>query len=129
MDPISDFLTILRNASRAGNARCQAQYSKMKASIAQILKDEGFITSWQKSEDDRGHAIIVVELKYVNGTPSLQGIQRVSKPGRRIYHRWDAIPRTLGGLGIGILTTSKGLMKDRDARRAQLGGEMVCTIW
>lgn len=129
MDPISDFLTILRNASRAGNASCSAQFSKMKASIAQILKEEGFIINWKEEKDDRGHPIIVVRLKYVDGVPAMQGIKRVSKPGRRIYHHWDAIPRTLGGLGIAILTTPKGLMKDRDARRSRLGGEMVCTVW
>lgn len=129
MDPISDFLTIIRNASNARNQVCRAQQSKMKQAIAQILKDEGYITDWKVDKDERGHPVLEVALKYVDGTPAVKGIKRVSKPGRRIYHRWDAIPRTLGGMGIGILTTSKGLMKDREARRNRLGGEMVCTIW
>ncbi len=128
-DPISDFLTRIRNASSAGKAECHAQHSKMKEAIAGILKEEGFIRAFRSDEDERGHKLIVVELKYVDGTPAIAGIQRVSKPGRRLYYRREDIPRVLEGLGVGILTTSHGLMKDTEARRNRVGGELVCTVW
>ncbi|MEX2382326.1 MAG: 30S ribosomal protein S8 [Opitutales bacterium] len=128
-DPISDFLTRIRNASRAGKKICDAQHSKMKVGIADILKREGFITAYEDGRDSRGHKTIVVRLKYVDGTPAISGIKRISKPGCRLYFSSDEIPRALNGLGIGILTTSKGLLKDRDARRGKTGGELVCTVW
>ncbi len=128
-DPISDFLTRIRNASRAGKTECSAQHSKMKAAIAVILKEEGYIRDFREDKDERGHKLIVVSLKYVEGAPVIAGIQRVSKPGRRLYYKADDVPRVLEGLGVGILTTPKGLMKDREARRNRLGGELVCTIW
>lgn len=128
-DPISDFLTRIRNASRAGKAECRAQHSKMKEAIAGILKDEGFVRGFRSEKDDRGHKVIVVDLKYVDGSPALAGIQSVSKPGRRLYYKADGIPRVLEGLGVGILTTSRGLMKDTEARRNRLGGELVCKVW
>lgn len=129
MDPISDFLTIIRNASRAGKETCSVQHSKMKQGIAKILADEGYILKWEDGQDARGHKTLVLHLKYADQTPVIQGIKTVSKPGRRAYFGWDEIPRTLGGLGIGILTTSKGLMNDREARRNRLGGELVCSVW
>ena len=128
-DPISDFLTRIRNASRAGKSECRGQHSKMKEAIAGILKEEGFIRAFRSETDDRGHKIIVVDLKYVEGSAAIAGIQRISKPGRRLYYRSDEIPRVLEGLGVGILTTSRGLMKDSEARRNRLGGELVCTVW
>ncbi len=128
-DPISDFLTRIRNASSAGKFECRAQHSKMKAGIASILKDEGFIRGFREESDERGHKLLVVDLKYVDSTPAIAGIERLSKPGRRMYYKADDIPRVLEGLGVGILTTSKGLMKDREARRNRLGGELVCTVW
>lgn len=128
-DPISDFLTRIRNASRAGKKGCDAQHSKMKVGIASILKREGFINGYEDGRDNRGHKTIVVHLKYVDGVPAINGIKRVSKPGCRLYYSSDEIPRTLNGLGVGILTTSKGLLKDRDARRSKTGGELVCTVW
>lgn len=128
-DPISDFLTRIRNASRAGKPACDAQHSKMKEAIAGILKDEGFIRGFRNGTDSRGHKTLVVDLKYVEGTSVIAGIQRVSKPGRRLYYKSDEVPRVLEGLGIGILTTSRGLMKDTEARRNRLGGELVCTVW
>lgn len=128
-DPISDFLTRIRNASRAGKAECSAQHSKMKEAIAGILKDEGFIRGFRNGTDERGHKTLVVDLKYVDGTAVIAGIQSVSKPGRRLYYKTEEVPRVLEGLGIGIVTTSKGLMKDADARRNRLGGELVCTVW
>lgn len=128
-DPISDFLTRVRNASRAGKAECTAQHSKLKAGIAQILHDEGFIRGFEDRADERGHKQLVVSLKYVEGTPAITGIKNVSKPGCRLYYKSTEIPRVLGGLGIGVLTTSKGVMHDRDARRGKLGGELICAVW
>jgi len=101
----------------------------MKAEIARILKEEGFIQDVSEGEDANGHKTLVVTLKYVDGEPSLNGLERVSRPGLRLYSKSMDIPRVLNGLGICILTTPKGLMKDRDARRQKLGGEMVCNVW
>lgn len=127
-DPISDFLTIIRNAYRAGKETCDTRYSKIQYSIAQILKEEGFLREVEKVEED-GKAWIRLHLKYVDDTPALTGVRRVSRPGRRMYFQSRDIPRTLGGLGVGILTTSRGILKDRDARRQKVGGEMICAIW
>ncbi len=128
-DPISDFLTRIRNASSAVKGECVSPHSKMKAEIARILKEEGFISDFSDAKDDRGHKTLVVKLKYVNGEPSINGLERVSRPGLRLYSKSSDIPRVLNGLGVCILTTPKGMMKDRDARRQKLGGEMVCNVW
>lgn len=128
-DPISDFLTRIRNASRAGKAECVSPHSKLKASIAKILQDEGFIGEVKEDQDANGHKTLVVGLKYVEGEPSINGIERVSKPGLRLYAKSNDIPRVLNGLGVCILTTPKGVMKDRDARRGKLGGELICNVW
>lgn len=128
-DPISDFLTRLRNASRARLAECVAPHSKLKESIANILKNDGYIVDFALGEDSRGHKTIVVKMKYVDGVPVITDLQRVSKPGRRLYYSYTEIPRVLNGLGISILSTSKGLMKDQDCRRNKAGGELICKIW
>ncbi len=128
-DPISDFLTRIRNASSAGKDVCVSPHSKMKAEIARILKEEGFIAGYSDSADERGHKTLVVELKYVDGEPSINGVERVSRPGLRLYSKSSDIPRVLNGLGVCILTTPQGIMKDRDARRQKVGGEMVCNVW
>ena len=128
-DTISDFITVIRNAYGARKISCTAQYSKMHWSIAQILKQEGFIREVGEAKTENGHKAIEITLKYVDDVPALTGIQRHSTPGRRLYYSYDRIPRVLGGLGVGILTTSKGVMNDRTARREKVGGEMVCTVW
>ena len=128
-DPISDFLTHLRNASKAGLAQCVSPHSKLKESLAGILKSEGYIRDVAPGADDRGHKTLVVTMKYVDNAPVLTGIKRTSTPGRRIYSGYTELPRVLNGLGIAIVSTSKGLMKDQDARRQKLGGELVCTVW
>jgi small subunit ribosomal protein S8 len=127
-DPISDFLTVIRNAYRAGKDNCDTRFSKLHLSIATILKEEGFIREVEKLDVD-GKASLRLTLKYVDEVPALTGIKRVSKPGRRMYFQSREIPRTLGGLGVGILTTSRGILKDRDARKQNVGGEMICAIW
>jgi small subunit ribosomal protein S8 len=128
-DPISDFLTHLRNASKAGLAQCVSPHSKLKESLAAILKTEGFVRDVATGTDERGHKTVVVTMKYVDSAPVITGIKRTSTPGRRMYSGYSEIPRVLNGLGISIISTSKGLMKDQDARRQKLGGELVCTVW
>ena len=128
-DPISDFLTHLRNASKAGLAQCASPHSKMKESLAAILKSEGFVRDVATGTDERGHKTVVVTMKYVDNVPVLTGLKRSSTPGRRLYTGYADIPRVLNGLGIAIISTAKGLMKDQDARRNKLGGELVCTVW
>ena len=127
-DPISDFLTVIRNAYRAGKDTCETRYSKIHMRIAEILQEEGYIHSVEKIDVDKKQ-VLRIQLKYVDESPALTGIKRVSRPGRRLYFQSRDIPRTLGGLGIGILTTSRGILKDRDARRENVGGEMICAIW
>ena len=128
-DPISDFLTRLRNASKARLDECVAPHSTMKEAIAAILKAEGYVADFSNSVDVNGHKTLVVKMKYLAGTPSITGIKRVSTPGRRLYYRYTEIPRVLNGLGIAIISTSRGLMKDSDCRRNKAGGELVCNVW
>jgi small subunit ribosomal protein S8 len=128
-DPISDFLTHLRNASKAGLAQCVSPHSKLKESLANILKAEGYVRDVATGTDERGHKTVIVTMKYVDSAPVITGLKRSSTPGRRLYSGYSEIPRVLNGLGIAIISTSKGLMKDQDARRNKLGGELVCTVW
>jgi small subunit ribosomal protein S8 len=128
-DSISDYLTIIRNAYKARMEFCDGKFSKMHLAIAGILKDEGYIRDAEVLKNEKGAQIIRLKLKYVDENPAITGIQRQSKPGCRQYYSHDEIPRTLSGLGIGILTTPKGVLKDREARRIKVGGEMVCTVW
>ncbi len=128
-DPVSDFLTRLRNASKAGLAECVSPHSKLKESIAAILKTEGYIVDFADGTDEDGHKTLVVKMKYVDNAPVLTNLNRVSTPGRRLYYRYSEIPRVLNGLGISILSTSKGVLKDQDCRRQKVGGELICNVW
>jgi small subunit ribosomal protein S8 len=128
-DPVSDFLTRLRNAYKAGLIECVSPHSNLKESLASILKSEGFVSGVSLSTDDKGHKTLVVQLKYVDKAPAITNLSRVSTPGRRLYYSYTEIPRVLNGLGISILSTSKGLLKDQDARRQKVGGEMLCKVW
>ncbi|PTX92426.1 30S ribosomal protein S8 [Opitutus sp. ER46] len=128
-DPISDFLTRLRNASKARLDECIAPHSMLKENVASILKTEGYVADYSNGTDAQGHKTLVVKMKYVDGAPAITGLKRVSTPGRRLYYRYTEIPRVLNGLGIGILSTSKGLMKDADCRRNKAGGELICNVW
>jgi small subunit ribosomal protein S8 len=128
-DPISDFLTRLRNASKASLEECASPHSKLKEGIAAILKAEGFINGYADGVDAQGHKTLVVKMKYLEGTPAISGLNRASTPGRRLYFGYTEIPRVLNGLGISILSTSKGLMKDADCRRNKAGGELICNVW
>ena len=128
-DPISDMLTRIRNGITARKAKVQIPSSKLKQRIAQVLLDEGFITDVAHEHDNK-QGIITVELKYdSNNINVIQGIRRVSRPGQRKYARKDTIPRVRSGLGIAILTTSNGVMTDRAAKKAGLGGELLCEVW
>jgi len=128
-DPISDFLTRLRNASKAKLEECHSPHSNLKLGIATILKAEGYIAGYNEGADDRGHKTLIVKMKYVDGTPAISGLKRSSTPGRRLYFSYSDIPRVLNGLGISIISTSKGLMKDADCRRNKAGGELICNVW
>jgi small subunit ribosomal protein S8 len=128
-DPVSDFLTRLRNSARAGQAQCVSPHSKLKESLALILKNEGYVSDVTTGTDAQGHKTVVVQLKYVDNAPAFTNLSRVSTPGRRLYVGYNDIPRVLNGLGISILSTSKGLKKDQDCRREKLGGELVCNVW
>ncbi len=130
-DPISDMLSRIRNAALARHDRTEIPASKMKLAVAKILKDEGYIADVQESvEESPVKKTITIVLKYGRDRQSaIDGIKRVSRPGRRVYVRHDRIPRVLSGLGISILSTSRGLVSDRDARRLKLGGELLCEVW
>src|SRR5690606_28559006 len=119
----------LRNASSARLETTSTPHSKLLLSLAHLLRDEGYIREVRETVNDRGHRRIEMTLKYVDDTPVITDIQRVSRPGRRVYHKSTEIPRVLGGLGFSILTTSRGILKDRDARRQKLGGEVICKVW
>lgn len=128
-DPVADFLTRIRNANTVYHEKVEAPASKMKKAIADILKEEGFIKECEYVADAK-QGIIRVYLKYgLNKERVITGIKRISKPGLRVYARKDAIPKVLGGLGVAIISTSKGLMTDKQARKLGLGGEVVCYIW
>jgi small subunit ribosomal protein S8 len=127
-DPIADMLTRIRNAALARHDRTEVPASKMKKAVAIILKSEGYIADVKESDDSTDKLTIV--LKYGRDRASaIDGVRRVSRPGRRVYVRHDRIPRVLSGLGISILSTSHGLMSDRDARKHKLGGELICEVW
>lgn len=128
-DPIADFLTRIRNANMAKHESLEVPASKIKRSIAEILKNEGFIRDYEFIEDNK-QGIIRVFLKYgKNGERVISGIRRISKPGLRSYVKADAVPKVLNGLGIAILSTSEGVMTDKDARAKKIGGEVVAYIW
>lgn len=128
-DPIADMLTRIRNAGLARHDRTEVPASRLKEAVALILKSEGFIADVRPSEGD-GPAKLTIVLKYGRDRQSaIDGVRRVSRPGRRVYVRHDRIPRVLSGLGISILSTSRGLMSDREARRQKIGGELICEVW
>ena len=127
-DPIADMLTRIRNAIMARKTRAEMPASKMKAAICGVLKDEGFIADFRRLEG-QGHPTIQVDLKWKDNRCAIEGLRRVSRPGRRQYVGRAAIPRVRGGQGIAILSTSHGLLSDRGARKQSVGGEVVCEVW
>jgi small subunit ribosomal protein S8 len=128
-DPIGDMLTRIRNASSARHEKVVVPASRLKLRLAEVLKEEGFIKDFLRHEEGPQGAITIL-LKYTSDrAPAITDIKRVSKPGLRRYVPTDEIPRILNGMGIAILSTSKGVMVDREARKQKVGGELICTVW
>jgi small subunit ribosomal protein S8 len=128
-DPIADFLTCVRNAIRAKHRKVDVSASRVKTELAKVLLRERFINNFKVIEDSK-QGVLRIYLKYAGDDASVvTGIRRISTPGRRVYVRKDGIPRVMGGLGTSIVSTSRGLMTDREARAAGLGGELVCQVW
>lgn len=128
-DPIADMLTRIRNASSAMHDEVDIPASKIKKNIAQILLSEGYIDAIDPSEDN-GHPMLKIRLRYTDERErAISGIRRISKPGRRVYRSAQQIPRVLGGLGVAIISTSQGVMTDKQARQAKVGGEVVAYVW
>ena len=128
-DPVADFLTCVRNGIRAKHRKVDVNASRVKTELAKVLLRERFINNFKVIEDTK-QGVLRVYLKYAGeDTSVITGIRRISSPGRRVYVRKDGIPRVMGGLGTSIVSTSRGLMTDREAREAGLGGELVCQVW
>jgi small subunit ribosomal protein S8 len=126
-DPIADFLTRIRNGQTSGKPEVNVPTSKVKLAIAQVLKDEGYIENFSAT-DVEGKPHITVQLKYYQGRPVIDRLERVSRPGLRVYKGKDELPSILGGLGVAIVSTSKGVMTDRQARASGHGGEVICIV-
>lgn len=128
-DPIADMLTRIRNASRSHHDSVDMPASRMKRAIAQILREQGFIKDFEMVKDSR-YPTLRLHLRYTGKRePIITGIRRVSKPGQRIYRKATTMPRVVGGLGIAIVSTPRGLMTEREARRSNVGGEVLCYVW
>ena len=128
-DPVADLLTRIRNASRAEHEKVDIPASKLKLRIAEVLKEEGFIKNFRLIEDNK-QGMLRVYLKYgAGGEKMISGLIRVSRPGRRVYVTKDKVPSILGGMGVAILSTSRGVMADRDTKKQQLGGEVLAYVW
>ncbi|HEY0708561.1 MAG TPA: 30S ribosomal protein S8 [Polyangia bacterium] len=129
-DPIADFLTRIRNAILARHAEALAPTSKLKVKIAELLRDEGYIAGFELRKDFAGNDEIAIKLRWADQrTNAITGLRRRSRPGQRVYVRHDHIPRVRSGLGVAILSTSRGLMTDRVARKEGVGGEILCEVW
>lgn len=129
-DPIADMLTRLRNASHAGHEAVDVPASRLKQEIARVLKEQGYIRDYKLVSEDRPDRQLRIQLRYgPDRRQVITGIRRVSTPGRRVYSAKDRIPRVLGGLGVAVLSTPRGVMSDRDARKAGVGGEVLCFVW
>jgi len=126
-DPIADLLTRIRNAHHAEKIALTMPGSKIKSAIARVLKDEGFIEDFSASVEE-GKPSLMIKLKYYEGAPVIEQIQRVSRPGLRVYKSAEELPKVNGGLGVAIISTSKGIMTDRAARTAGVGGEVLCSV-
>ena len=128
-DPIADMLTRIRNANTVGHETVEIPASKMKKAIAEILKEEGYITDFEVIEDDK-QGMIKVTMKYgSNKERVISGIKKISKPGLKVYAKANEVPKVLGGLGIAIISTSKGIVSDKEARKLGVGGEVICYVW
>ncbi len=127
-DPVADLLTRVRNALMARHDEVVIPSSRLKASVARVLKEEGYVADFSVQPDDK-QGLLTIKLRYVAGKPVIEGLQRVSKPSRRVYVGHDKIPQVRSGLGVNILSTPKGVLSDKAARRAKVGGEILCAVW
>ena len=128
-DPISDMITRIRNAQLRTLNTVLIPNSKLRARILDVLKEEGYISDYKPSANEKNNKLLLIDLKYHNGIPVIKEISRVSKPGRRIYTKAESIPKIKNGLGIAIVSTSKGIMTDNDARSKKIGGEIICKVF
>lgn len=128
-DPISDLLTRIRNAQERGKAKVSSPASRLRERVLEVLQHEGFIRGFSTVQQGSGKAEIEIELKYFDGAPVIRELQRVSKPGRRVYASVETLPTVFNGMGISILSTPKGVMSDADARTQNVGGEVLCTVF
>ena len=128
-DPLGDMLTRIRNAQLRGKSTVRTPASKLRAWVLDVLKDEGYIRGYEKIEAADGHPELEISLKYFEGTPVIRELKRVSKPGRRVYASVKDIPSVRNGLGLSIVSTPKGVMSDASARTANVGGEVLCTVF
>ena len=128
-DPLGDMLTRIRNAQMRGKSTVKTPASKLRAWVLDVLADEGYIRGYESATDERGHHAIEISLKYFDGTPVIRERKRVSTPGRRVYMGVKDIPQGRQGLGVSIVSTSKGVMSDAAARDAKVGGEVLCTVF
>ena len=126
-DPIADMLTRIRNGQSAGKKSVKLPSSKLKVAIAKVLKDEGYVSDF-KTETSGSNTEMTIDLKYYRGTPVIEKVKRISRPGLRVYKSKDELPKVLAGLGIAIVSTSNGVMTDRSARAIGHGGEVICTV-
>ena len=126
-DPIADMLTRIRNGQSADKISVSMPASKFKESIAKVLKEEGYIQDW-KTEQEGSKKSLIIDLKYYMGKPVIDKIRKVSRPGLRIYKSADELPQVIGGMGVALISTSKGVMTDRSARESGQGGEVICTV-
>jgi small subunit ribosomal protein S8 len=127
-DTIGDFLTSIRNASKAQKPSLSVQWSRLREGVARILTESGYLAGFRKVERD-DKSVLELTLKYVSGVPAITSIERVSTPGRRVYAGYSAVPKVIGGMGVSILTTSRGVMTDSEARRQKVGGELLAKVW
>ena len=128
-DPVGDLITRIRNAQMRNKSKVSTPGSRLRASLIEVLKNEGYIRGYATVEHKDGRSEFEIELKYFDGTPVIREIERVSKPGRRVYASVRALPRVNNGLGVAILSTPKGVMADHDARDQNVGGEILCTVF
>lgn len=128
-DPVGDLLTRIRNGQRAGKTLVLCPASKLRANVLKVMSREGYIRGYSNGENEDGHPELCIELKYHDGQPVIREIHRVSKPGRRVYSKIKDLRRVYNGLGISILSTPRGVLSDAEARAANVGGEVLCTVF
>jgi len=128
-DPIADLLTRIRNANRAGKPDVAVSYSRLKAEVVRVLKQNGYIADFYAEKTENGRQVLKIQLKIIGKERAIVGIKRASRPGLRLYAAADNMPRILGGMGISIVTTSRGVMTGREAQQAKVGGEVLAYVW